>query len=140
MDDMGPEYATVYRQQRLVPGEQLYDLKTMERFYSSDNITTQFLYAMWTQDYEKPMIEEILKKRIMNGSVVSLIDKPKHDQLTEQTAALADVFYNGEQLTPYETELERIYIDAKLTKHNEYKKRKVNRFKVRWTISDLNCH
>jgi hypothetical protein len=51
----------------------------MERFYASDNITSQFLHAMWTQDYEKPMIEEILKKRIMNGSVVSLIDKPKYD-------------------------------------------------------------
>jgi hypothetical protein len=95
---------------------------------------------MWTQDYEKPMIEEILKKRIMNGSVVSLIDKTKHDQLTEQTAALANIFYNGDPLTPYEIELERMYIDAKLTKHNEYKKRKVNRFKVKWTISDLNCH
>jgi hypothetical protein len=48
MDDMGPEYESVYRQQRLAPGEQLYDLKTMERFYASDNITTHFLYAMWT--------------------------------------------------------------------------------------------
>ena len=81
-----------------------------------------------------------MKKRVMNGSVVSLIDKPKHDQLTAQTAALADVFYNGDKLTPYEVELERMYIDAKLTKHNEYKKRKATRFKVRWTISDLNCH
>jgi predicted hydrolase (HD superfamily) len=40
MDDMGAEYETVYRQQRLAPGEQLYDIKTMERFYGSDNITT----------------------------------------------------------------------------------------------------
>jgi hypothetical protein len=86
------------------------------------------------------MIEEILKKRVMNGSVVSLIDKPKHDQLVDQTSAHADVFYNGDKLTPYEIELERMYIDAKLTKHNEYKKRKVMRYKVKWTVSDLNCH
>jgi len=50
------------------------------------------------------------------------------------------VFNNGEKLTPYEVELERMYIDAKLTKHGEYKKRKVNRFKVKWTVSDLNRH
>ena len=95
---------------------------------------------MWTQPYEKNMIEEVLKKRVMNGSVVSLIDKPKHDAITESSSALVNVFYNGDLLTPYEIELERMYIDAKLTKHHEYKKRKVTRFKVKWTVSDLNRH
>jgi hypothetical protein len=95
---------------------------------------------MWTQDYEKNMIEEILKKRVMNGSVVSLLDKPNHDEICSKTAALYDIFYNGDPLTPFELELERIYIDAKLSKHNEYKRRAVHRYKVKWTISDLNRH
>lgn len=47
---------------------------------------------MWTQPYEKNMIEEILKKRVMNGSVVPLIDKPKHEAIVEKTEALFDVF------------------------------------------------
>lgn len=86
------------------------------------------------------MIEEILKKRVMNGSVVALLDKPKHDEICSKTAAMFDIFYNGEPLTPFEIELERMYIDAKLTKHNEYKRRKIHRFKVKWIMSDLNRH
>lgn len=140
MDDMGADYSQIYMQQRLVPGEYLYDIKNMQRFYESDNITTQFLHSMWTQPYEKNMIEEILKKRVMNGSVVPLIDKPKHEAIVEKTEALFDVFHNGDKLSPYEIELERMYVDAKLTKHHEYKKRKVMRYKVKWTVSDLNRH
>jgi hypothetical protein len=86
------------------------------------------------------MIEEILKKRVMNGSVVPLLDKAKHDQLVAKTNDLVDLFHNGEKLSPYELELERMYMDGKLTKHVEYKKRKVTRFKVKWTVSDLNRH
>lgn len=86
------------------------------------------------------MIEEILKKRVMNGSVVSLLDKPKHDEICKETEDHADIFYNGQPLTSFELELERMYVDAKLTKHNEYKRRKVQRFKVKWTVSDLNRH
>jgi hypothetical protein len=40
IDDMGAEYAQVYTQQRLAPGKFLYDVKTMTKFYESDNITT----------------------------------------------------------------------------------------------------
>jgi hypothetical protein len=32
------------------------------------------------EEFEKPMLEAILQKVVMNGQVVSLIDKPKHDQ------------------------------------------------------------
>ena len=76
----------------------------------------------------------------MNGSVVSLLDKPKHDQIVAQTEAYADIFYNGEPLTNFELEVERMYVDAKLSKHNEYKRRRASRFKVKWTITDLNRH
>lgn len=81
-----------------------------------------------------------MKKKIMNGSVVPLLDKIKHDQIEEQTAALFEIFHNGDKLTPYEKEIERMYIDAKLIKHLEYKKRSAKRFEVKWTVSDLNRH
>jgi len=81
-----------------------------------------------------------MKKRVMNGSVVPLLEKPKHDQIHAKTATFLDIFNNGDKLTPFEKELERMYIDAKLSKHLEYKKRKITRYKVKWTISDLNLH
>jgi len=40
MDDLGKSYESVYRTQKLAPGEFAYDLKTMQRFYDSDNINT----------------------------------------------------------------------------------------------------
>jgi len=40
MDDLGQTYESVYRTQKLPPGEFQYDIKTMQRFYESDNINT----------------------------------------------------------------------------------------------------
>ena len=65
---------------------------------------------MWCQPYEKNLIEEVLKKRVTNGSVISMLDKPKHDELVEKTQEKVDMFYFGEKLTPFELDVERIYL------------------------------
>ena len=46
--------------------------------------------------------------------------------------------YEGEELTEFEKDLQRIYLSNKLQKHVKFQSRKVNRFKVKWTVSDLN--
>jgi hypothetical protein len=38
---------------------------------------------MVCEDYEKNMIDEILQKRIMNGSVISSLDSGAHIKLSE---------------------------------------------------------
>lgn len=48
------------------------------------------------------------------------------------------MFYNGDQLTDLEVDIERMYISDKMEKYNTYLKRKTMRYKVRWTVSDLN--
>lgn len=48
----------------------------MERLYDSDAVNTQFLHALVCEDYEKNMIDEVMQKRIMNGSVCDSIDLP----------------------------------------------------------------
>jgi len=50
------------------------------------------------------------------------------------------MFYQGDRLTSYESDIERMYIGDKLKKHEMYHTRKSMRFKVRWTVSDLNKH
>ena len=84
------------------------------------------------------MYEAILQKVIMNGSVPSMLDKPKEDAIREQVKKLQQVFYFGDPLTDLEVDIERMYISDKLEKHNTYQKRKSMRYKVRWTVSDLN--
>ena len=138
MDDMGEYYKHVYHTQRLATSEYHYDVKHMQRLYDGDDINTQFLHSMWCQPYEKNIIDEVLKRRVTNGSVVSLLDKTKHDELVEKTNQLVDVFYYGEKLTPFELDVERIYLTQKLNKKQQYYRRQTKRFKVRWTISDFN--
>lgn len=86
------------------------------------------------------MCEAILQKVVMNGSVVSLLDKPKHDQIRERVSKLHKVFYQGDELTAFEQDIERMYVNDKHEKVAAYAKRKSLRYKVRWTISDLNKH
>jgi hypothetical protein len=86
------------------------------------------------------MHDAILQKVVMNGSVVSLIDKPKHDKIREKVDKLHNIFYQGDPLTDFELDVERMYINEKHEKVAAYTKRKYLRYKVRWTISDLNRH
>jgi len=86
------------------------------------------------------MHEAILQKLVMNGSVVSLLDKPKHDKIRERVSKLHKTFYQGDELTNFEQDIERMYVNDKYEKVAAYAKRKSLRYKVRWSISDLNKH
>jgi len=79
-----------------------------------------------------------MQKLVMNGSVVPMLEKPKHDEIKKETEKLLDVFYNGDKLTDIEKDVQRMYLGKKLDKQNTYKNRKNYRYKVRWTLSDLN--
>ena len=92
---MGEDYRHVYYQQRLAPGESLYETKHMQRLYDQDAVNSQFIHSMVCEDYEKNMIDEILQKRIMNGSVVSSLDAGNQLKLREQTDYWNKIFYEG---------------------------------------------
>jgi hypothetical protein len=66
------------------------------------------------------MIEAVMQKQVMNGSVVPILEKPNHDKVRSQTSALVDVFYRGDKLSPLEQDIERMYISEKLEKHQNY--------------------
>ena len=46
----------------------------------------------------------------MNGSVVPLIQKPKHDAIIKKAKAFNDIFYRGDKLTDFELDVERMYV------------------------------
>ena len=79
-----------------------------------------------------------MQKLVMNGSVVPMLEKPKHDEIKKEITKVMHTFYEGDQLTNLERDVQRMYLGKKLDKQNKYKSRKNFRFKVRWTISDLN--
>lgn len=84
------------------------------------------------------MIENVLQKRVVNGSVPSLFEQDKNKKVVEQTDKLFNIFYHGDKLTPLEHDVERMYISEKMQKNAKYQARNSFRYKVKWTISDLN--
>lgn len=72
------------------------------------------------EEYEKQMYEVLLQKCVINGSVVPLIEKSKHDSIREQANKYVKMFYYGDPLTPYEVDVERMYLSDKLNKHQTY--------------------
>jgi hypothetical protein len=61
-----------------------------------------------------------MKKKVMNGSVVPILEKPNHDSISQKCNDLIDVFYRGDKLSPLELDIERMYIAEKLEKHQNY--------------------
>ena len=39
---------------------------------------------MWCEEYEKNVLDEIMKKRVINGSVTLLEDTPKKEEIDSQ--------------------------------------------------------
>lgn len=74
----------------------------------------------------------------MNGSVIPILEKPKHDIIKTKCEDYLEVFKNGDKLTNLECDIEKKYLSAKLDKYKRYKMRKSTRYLVRWTFSDLN--
>lgn len=56
------------------------------------------------------MYTEVMKKRVMNGSVVPMLEKPRHDAINKKLDKLTKTFYDGDQLTPIEIDIERQYM------------------------------
>jgi hypothetical protein len=57
---MGHEYRDLYYQQRLVPLDILYDERHLERLYEADDVNSQFVQSVVSEEFEKPMNEAIL--------------------------------------------------------------------------------
>jgi len=79
-----------------------------------------------------------MQKRVMNGSVVPMLEKPKHDAIVNKIDKMLDTFYNGDKLTDLELDIERQYLAVKYQKMSAYSEKTLSKNKTVWTISDLN--
>ena len=46
-----------------------------------------------------------MQKLIMNGSVVPMLEKPRHDEIKKNTQKVLDTFYKGDVLTDLEQDI-----------------------------------
>ena len=84
MEDMGDAYKTIYFQQKVAPGEFLYDEANLKKLYEADIINTQYIHSIFFEEYEKNLLEAVLQKKICNGSVPSMIEKTKSDLINKK--------------------------------------------------------
>ena len=66
------------------------------------------------------MIEQIMQKKVMDGSVPSIFEKEKVQKIDDQTKNLFQTFYHGDKLSALEHDIERMYISEKMTKNHNY--------------------
>jgi hypothetical protein len=124
--------------QKLVPMDRLLTESHMSKMYDFDNMNSQYFITLFAEEYEKPLFEAYHSKILMNGQVVSTGDYNQFVALRKKADKIFDIFYDGEKLTGFERDIERRYLAEKMSKLAKYQKSKSERYKVRWTLSDIN--
>jgi hypothetical protein len=76
-----------------VPLEFLYEDRHLDRLFEADDVNSQYVQSVVSEEFEKQMHEAIAQKVVMNGSVVAMMDKAKHDRIRDKVNALHKVFY-----------------------------------------------
>lgn len=82
------------------------------------NIDTAYWISIFFEDYEKNMLDGMTDKLIICGRVPALDDMDNYNKLAEKVNGLIKTFYMGEELSPYEREIERMYLILKQRKSN----------------------
>lgn len=85
----------------------------MQKMYDADMMNSQYIHAVFCEEYEKNMIEQVLQKRVTNGSVPSLFDKKKAEKIDGECNKWVKTFYKGDELTVLERDIERMYVAEK---------------------------
>lgn len=85
---------------------------------SIGNTDTGYWISCFFEEYEKNVIDALLEKVLISGRVVNLDDIEEFDKLRKKANDLYRIFYEGDRLTPFEREIERMYLLLKQEKFN----------------------
>lgn len=80
-------------------------------------MNSQYIMSVLCEEYEKQMHEAIMQKVLMNGQVVDMLDKPRFDRIRDKCNKMHKIFYEGDQLSQFEMDIERMYVADKVEKH-----------------------
>ena len=62
------------------------------------------------EDYQKPFLDEVSKKYVMNGDTVPMQDIQKDNELRKKVVDLHNKFYFGAEMTSLERQVESDYL------------------------------
>jgi len=85
------------------------DLDTLKDQYERNNISTQYIMNCNLEESYKPFLDTVLSKVTLNGDTVPMKYSKKNEALHQKSIDLYRRFNYGDDLSPIELVIERIY-------------------------------
>jgi len=108
-----PSYHNDFYIQTTYPLYNLYDLTHMKYLHNLKIYETGYIISRFFEEYEKPMLDAMLSKILINGRVPFIEDMAEFSKNKELVDSLIYKFYNGDKLSAFEREIERAYVYIK---------------------------
>lgn len=80
-------------------------------------VGSQFILNVMMEDYQKPFLDEVSKKYLMNGDTVPMKDIQKDNELRKKVVDLNSQFYFGAEMSSLERQIESDYLQQKIDKY-----------------------
>jgi hypothetical protein len=114
-----PTYHDTFYTQKTYPIYNLYDTNHLKYLHNLKIFETGYFISRFFEEYEKPMYDAMLDKLIICGRVPFMDDLSEYNEIKVKIDTLINKFYNGDELSPFEREIERAYLYIKQENFNE---------------------
>lgn len=102
--------------QRLVPLKKLMSIDTMGREADMQQISPQFVMSAHFEEYQKPFLDEVVRKTLFNGDVVPLEQAKQEEVNRKRLVELFRKFNFGDDVSQFEAKVEEEYVAEKVLK------------------------
>lgn len=102
--------------QKLVPLKKLMSIDAMGREADLQQISPQFVMSAHFEEYQKPFLDEVVRKTLFNGDVVPLEHAKQEDVNRRKLVELFRKFNFGDDVSQFEAKVEEEYVAEKVLK------------------------
>lgn len=96
----------------------LFEFNQLKYMKSIGNIDTAYWISTFFEDYEKNMLDAMTEKLLICGRVPLIEDLENYSKVKDKVNFLITKFHMGDHLSPFEREIERMYLLLKQEKYS----------------------
>jgi hypothetical protein len=102
--------------QKLAPLKKLMSIDSMGREAEMNQVSPQFVMSSHFEEYQKPFLDEVTKKSVLNGDVVPMEHAQQEEVNRKKLVDLFRRFHFGDDVSLFEAKVEEEYIAEKVLK------------------------
>lgn len=102
--------------QKLVPLKKLMSIDAMGREADLQQVSPQFVMSSHFEEYQKPFLDEVVRKTLFNGDMVPLEHAKQEDVNRRRLVELFRKFHFGDDVSQFEAKVEEEYVAEKVLK------------------------